>query len=72
MLKNTYDLKLVQGVKTLDVADIVCTGETCDAGDVIADLTVDLSGSWLAGVNVELYGRAWGRDPATRRRLPGE
>ena len=55
VLKNTYDLKLRQGPKVLDVANISCTGETCNAGDVIAQLTVDLSGTWLAGINVELY-----------------
>jgi len=55
VLKNTYDLKLRQGPKVLDVANIDCTGETCAAGDVIETLTVDLSGSWLANINVELY-----------------
>jgi len=55
VLKNTYDLKLRQGPKVLDVANINCTDEACTAGDVIETLTVDLSGSWLANINVELY-----------------
>jgi disulfide oxidoreductase YuzD len=55
VLKNTYDLKLRQGPKVLDVANINCTGETGAAGDVTAQLTVDLSGTWLSGINVELY-----------------
>ena len=41
VLPNTYDVTLVQGEKSLDVNDIVCTGETCNAGDVIADLAVE-------------------------------
>jgi len=55
VLKNTYDLTLVQGPKTLGVNDIVCTGETCDAGDVTETLTVDLSGSWNRDITVQLY-----------------
>ena len=55
VLKNTYDLKLVQGLKTLDIANVDCTSETATAGDVTSVLTVDLSGTWLAGINVELY-----------------
>ncbi len=54
VLKNTYDLKLVQGPKTLNVADINCNGGTCNAGDVIADLTVDLGGTWNKDITVQL------------------
>ena len=54
VLKNTYDLKLRQGPKVLDVANLNCNND-CNAGDVTSVLTVDLSGTWLAGINVELY-----------------
>ena len=42
---GTYDVKLVQGPKVLVVDNLDCTGD-CDAGDVTADLKVDLSGTW--------------------------
>jgi hypothetical protein len=55
VLKNTYDLKLVQGPKTLEVLDINCSATaTCNAGDVTADLTVDLSGTWYKDITVQL------------------
>ncbi len=54
VLKDTYDLKLVQGPKTLDVANIDCNGGTCSAGDVTADLTVDLGGTWPSSITVQL------------------
>ncbi len=54
VLKDTYDLKLVQGPKTLDVADIDCDGGDCSAGDVTADLTVDLGGIWNKDITVQL------------------
>ena len=55
VLKNTYDITLVQGPKTLDVNDTVCTADNCDAGDVTETLTVDLSGAWNKDITVQLY-----------------
>ena len=53
MLPNTYDVTLVQGPKTLDVNNIDCSGETCNAGDVTKTLTVDLSGTWNRDITVQ-------------------
>ena len=53
VLKNEYDLKLVQGSEFLTV-DVDCSGGDCEATDILADMSVDLSGSWLASVAVQL------------------
>ena len=54
VLPNTYDVTLVQGPKTLDVNDIDCKGSTCNPGDVMKTLTVDLSGTWSRDITVQL------------------
>ncbi|MBK9054130.1 MAG: hypothetical protein IPL78_25415 [Chloroflexi bacterium] len=53
MFRNNYDLKLVQGAQVFPI-DLDCTGGSCTASDFAADLTVDLSGTWLASVAVQL------------------
>ncbi len=55
VLKATYDVTLVQGPQSLHVTGIGCTGDTCDAGDVIETLTVDLNGTWYKDITVQLY-----------------
>ena len=55
VLRGVYDLKLVEGPKVLDVADIDCNGGACNAGDVIAVLSVDLSGTWTSSITAELH-----------------
>ncbi len=54
VLKGVYDLKLVEGPKSLDVADIDCNS-ACNVGDVIAVLSVDLSGTWANSITTELH-----------------
>ena len=55
VLLGVYDLKLVEGPKTLDVPNINCAGSGCSAGDVIATLSVDLSGTWPSSITTELH-----------------
>ena len=55
VLPGSYDLKLVQGAKTLDVANVNCTGEECDAGDFVANLALELSGTWPASIAAALH-----------------
>ncbi|MBK9054322.1 MAG: hypothetical protein IPL78_26460 [Chloroflexi bacterium] len=55
VLPATYDLKLVQGAKTLDIANLNCTGATCNAGDFVANLAIELSGTWPASIAAALH-----------------
>jgi len=60
--QGTYDLKLVSGPQESWVDDIPCNSD-CNANAAIQTLTVDLSGSWIGPVSVELYandaGKIW-------------
>ncbi|MBK9054129.1 MAG: hypothetical protein IPL78_25410 [Chloroflexi bacterium] len=53
VLRNAYDLKLVQGLESLTV-DVDCSGGDCEATDILADMSVDLSGTWMSSVAVQL------------------
>jgi hypothetical protein len=44
LLKNTYDVVLVRGAKTMIIDGVNCTGATCQVNDIVASLTVDFPG----------------------------
>ena len=56
VLSGTYDVVLRQGAQTYLVNAINCASDaTCNVGDVIAELTLDLSGSWDRDITVRLH-----------------
>ena len=51
LLMGTYDLVFQQGVE-VKVVDVDCTGDTCDAGDIVATMVVNYEN--LSGVRIEV------------------